>query len=129
MTRVINANENEVKVDEPPVKLQKIGLVQEVIQPHVSYANREKAVSRQLRLEHLSEEKKDVCTNFRENICVLEKQLREQKANIKYRNLEGMLEEPRLSKEKWVAELSENNALAKRLLDELQNMKLLRRWN
>jgi len=114
-------------------------LVQEVIQPRVSYANREKAVLKQSRLEHLSEEKKDgnkqlrlehlrkekkdVHTNFRENICVLEKQLREQKANIKYRNLEGMLEKPRLSKKKWEAELSENNALAKRLLDELQNMR------
>jgi hypothetical protein len=101
-----------VEVDGPPAKLQKISLVQEVIQPRVIYTNRQKAVSRQSRLEHLSEEKKivkqlrsehfrkekkDVRTNLRENICVLGQQISEQKANINYeRNLEGMLEEPRL---------------------------------
>jgi hypothetical protein len=45
MTSFINANENEFEVDESSVKLQKIGLTQEVIQPRVCYANREKAVS------------------------------------------------------------------------------------
>jgi hypothetical protein len=96
MTSVLNINENEVGMEEPLVDLHKIGLTQEVIQSHVSYANREKVILEQLRLEYLSEEKKDVIrTNLRENICVLEKQVREEKANKDYeRNLEGILKEP-----------------------------------
>jgi chromosome segregation ATPase len=69
------------------------------------------------------QEKNKINSNLRENLSLLEKQLSEHEANIKSeRNLEGMLEDLRLSKENLEAEVSENNALIRKLQHELQNM-------
>jgi chromosome segregation ATPase len=67
--------------------------------------------------------KDDIHTDLRANISVLEKELSEQKAVGKCeRDLEEMLEDLKLSKKNLETELSENNALIRKLQHELQNM-------
>jgi chromosome segregation ATPase len=70
------------------------------------------------------QERDDIHTNLRKNLSALEEELHEQEANVKCgRKLEGMLEDLRLSKNNLETELSENNALIRKLQHELQNMK------
>ncbi|PNF25338.1 hypothetical protein B7P43_G10936 [Cryptotermes secundus] len=69
------------------------------------------------------QEKDNIHTNLRKNLSVLEKELSEHETNIKCkRKLERMLEDLKLSKKNLEIELSENNALIRKLQHELQNM-------